>query len=178
MSESVMWLRTLLVWLADFRVSSPQGSQARLLIFGVKASMAQVSLIDIKSGKLIEHVAGNPTALKAPSIVKISLNPETLKSATRAGSDLVIELTTGEQIVLKGFFIVSADGLRNELVLEHQGKFWHATYEPDQASLSLKEISNVDELLVDDGDNTFMWLLGALGIGGVAALVGGGGGGG
>ncbi|KAA6167084.1 BapA prefix-like domain-containing protein, partial [Pseudomonas marginalis] len=140
--------------------------------------MAQVSLIDIKSGKLIEHVAGNPTTLNTPSIVKISLNPDTLKSATQTGSDLVIELTTGEQIVLKGFFIVSADGLHNELVLEHQGKYWHATYEPDQASLSLKEISDVDELLVDDGDNTFMWLLGALGIGGAAALVGGGGGGG
>ncbi|WP_248132944.1 BapA prefix-like domain-containing protein, partial [Pseudomonas sp. B329] len=140
--------------------------------------MAQVSLIDITSGKLVAQSTGNSITVGGPSIVKISLNPQTLKSASQAGSDLVIELTTGEQIVLKGFFIVSADGLRNELVLEHQGKFWHATYEPDHASLSLKEISNVDELLVDDGDNTFMWLLGALGLGGVAALVGGGGGGG
>lgn len=76
---------------------------------------------------------------------------------------------------------MAADGLHNELVLENEGKFWHATYEPSQASLSLKEISNVDELLVEDGDNTFMWLIGALGLGGVVALAshsGGGGGGG
>ncbi|WP_277761077.1 Ig-like domain-containing protein [Pseudomonas sp. A34-9] len=140
--------------------------------------MAQVSLIDIKSGKLVEQATGSSTTVGSPSIVKISLNPETLKSASRAGNDLVIVLKSGEQVVLKGFFIVAADGLHNELVLENEGKFWHATYEPSQASLTLKEISNVDELLVEDGDNTFMWLLGALGLGGVVALASGGGGGG
>ncbi|TLG90959.1 BapA prefix-like domain-containing protein, partial [Pseudomonas edaphica] len=100
--------------------------------------MAQVSLIDIKSGKLVEQATGNSTTVGSPSIVKISLNPETLKSASRAGDDLVIVLKSGEQVVLKGFFVVAADGLHNELVLESEGKFWHATYEPSQASLSLK----------------------------------------
>ncbi|SFB39497.1 hypothetical protein SAMN05216248_105177, partial [Pseudomonas simiae] len=140
--------------------------------------MAWVSLIDIKSGKLVEQATSRTIAVGRPSIVKISLNPEMLKSTSRAGNDLVIVLKSGEQIVIEGFFVVSADGLHNELVLENEGKIWHALYKQIPESLSLKEISNVDELLIADGDNTFMWLIGALGLGGAVALAGGGGGGG
>ncbi len=142
--------------------------------------MVQISLINMNSGKLVEQMAGGSIEVQLPSIVKVSLSPEALKSYYRSGNDLIIELKSGEEIVLKDFFIVSADGQRNELVLEDNGRFWHATNGQNEASLSLKEITGIDELLLgESSDNTYMWLLGAIALGGgVAALASGGGGGG
>ncbi|MCB2254976.1 BapA prefix-like domain-containing protein, partial [Pseudomonas chlororaphis] len=141
--------------------------------------MAQTSLIDIKSGKVIEQVKANLVSVKAPSIVKISLSPQDMKSYYKSGNNLVIELKSGKQIVLENFFVAAPDGARNELVLEDQGHYWHASYGENEASLSLKEISGMDELLIsEDGDNAYMWLVGALGLGGVVALAESGGSGG
>ncbi|MGN7742385.1 BapA/Bap/LapF family prefix-like domain-containing protein, partial [Pseudomonas sp. 22526] len=148
-------------------------------IFGVLLEMALASLIDIKSGKVVEQINANLVSVNAPSIVKISLSPQDMKSYYKSGNNLVIELASGEQIVLEGFFVVAPDGARNELVLEDQGHYWHASYGENEASLSLEEISSIDKLLISEGGgNAYMWLLGALGLGGVVALADSGGGGG
>ncbi|MGY4817812.1 Ig-like domain-containing protein [Pseudomonas chlororaphis subsp. piscium] len=148
-------------------------------IFGVLLEMALASLIDIKSGKVVEQIKANLVSVNAPSIVKISLSPQDMKSYYKSGNNLVIELASGEQIVLEGFFVVAPDGARNELVLEDQGHYWHASYGENEASLSLEEISGIDKLLISEGGgNAYMWLVGALGLGGVVALADSGGGGG
>ncbi|HEP8703085.1 TPA: BapA prefix-like domain-containing protein, partial [Pseudomonas aeruginosa] len=140
-------------------------------IFGDVLEMARISLIDIKSGKAVEQLQANLVSVKTPCIVKVSLNPQDMKSYRQEGNNLVIELKSGGQLVLKDFFAIASDGARNELVLEHQGHYWHAVYGENQASLSLEEISGVDELLISkEGDATFMWLLGALGLGGLAVV--------
>ncbi|WP_036998403.1 BapA/Bap/LapF family prefix-like domain-containing protein, partial [Pseudomonas chlororaphis] len=139
--------------------------------------MALASLIDIKSGKVVEQINANLVSVKAPCIVKISLSPQDMKSYYKSGNNLVIELKSGERIVLEGFFVVAPDGARNELVLEDQGHYWHASYGENEASLSLEEISDIDKLLISEGGgNAYLWLVGALGLGGVVALVDSGGG--
>ncbi|MCO2439416.1 BapA prefix-like domain-containing protein [Pseudomonas aeruginosa] len=158
---------------------SNQGLPSRFFNCRAEVIMVQISLINMNSGKLVEQMAGGSIEVQLPSIVKVSLSPEALKSYYRSGNDLIIELKSGEEIVLKDFFIVSADGQRNELVLEDNGRFWHATNGQNEASLSLKEITGIDELLLgESSDNTYIWLLGAIALGGgVAALASGGGGG-
>lgn len=138
--------------------------------------MTQASLIDIRIGKNFEQVAGNQISVKTSSTVRLSLNAQDMKSYYKSGNNLVIELKSGKRTVLESFFVATPDDARNELVLENQGHYWRASYGESETSLSLEKMFGIDDLLASTaGDSTYMWLVGAFGLGGVAASANSGG---
>ncbi|MCF5016002.1 Ig-like domain-containing protein, partial [Pseudomonas lactis] len=142
--------------------------------------MAKISLLGVGSGEAVEQAEGLPVNITVPSIVKIGVAPSDIQSCKQSGHDLVIALKSGETIVLKNFFVILAGGPPNELVLEENGKFWQASYVKDTSVFTFDEISTADnEVLKDEtDDHTYLWLVGALGLAGVVALVKSGDGGG
>ncbi|MDP4533729.1 Ig-like domain-containing protein, partial [Marinobacter salarius] len=108
----------------------------------------------------------NPTN----SVITLSVGPEEIASIDTVADDLLVTLTSGESIVIEGFF-APGDDQRNELVLkDSSGIFWWGQYDSPWSEFSFAEIT-VDEIAgAGAGDGSGWWLL--AGIGGAAAVAG------
>jgi T1SS-143 domain-containing protein len=108
----------------------------------------------------------NPTN----SVITLSVGPEEIASIDTVADDLLVTLTSGESIVIEGFF-APGDDQRNELVLkDSSGIFWWGQYDSPWSEFSFAEII-VDEVAsAGAGDGSGWWLL--AGIGGAAAVAG------
>ncbi|WP_157665576.1 Ig-like domain-containing protein [Marinobacter salarius] len=108
----------------------------------------------------------NPTN----SVITLSVGPEEIASIDTVADDLLVTLTSGESIVIEGFF-APGDDQRNELVLkDSSGIFWWGQYDSPWSEFSFAEIT-VDEVAsAGAGDGSGWWLL--AGIGGAAAVAG------
>ncbi|GAB3275342.1 Ig-like domain-containing protein [Parahaliea aestuarii] len=127
-----------------------------------------------------------PAALVQPSDVSLDVSPDEVLAVSRSGNALVIELISGEQVVINDFF--SAEG-RSHLYFQDD-EFAGAVFladlpaDPPEGALALnaQQVADTKEDDDDGGAGLFAGgtgiALGALALAGIAAAAGGGGGGG
>ena len=131
-----------------------------------------------KSGGAARQVTAEGLMLDRPSIVFLKAAPEGVLKYERRDRDLVLVLRDGKEIAVPGFFAEHADGGRNDLVLEDDGGvLWWGQYTQPWSEFQFTEIEWVDPAAGLLPEGMPGWLLGALGVLGVAAAAGGGGGG-
>ena len=132
-----------------------------------------------KSGGPARQATAEGLALDRPSIVFLKAAPEGVLKYERRGGDLVLVLRDGKEIAVPGFFAEYPDSGRNDLVLEDDaGVLWWGQYTQPWSDFQFTEIEWTDPAAALLPDGVPGWLLGALGVLGVAAAAGGGGGGG
>ncbi|WP_103334315.1 VCBS domain-containing protein [Pseudotabrizicola formosa] len=79
--------------------------------------------------------------LDRPSVVTLQLDPAQVQAFRRSGSDLVLILKDGTTFTIKDFYVVDAEGERNDLVLvDGDGVVWWAQYSGPDAMFELAEI--------------------------------------
>ncbi|MFN4156230.1 MAG: VCBS domain-containing protein [Paracoccaceae bacterium] len=79
--------------------------------------------------------------LDRPSVISLQIDPAQVLNFRRAGSDLVLVLKDGTVFTIKGFYVVDAEGERNDLVLiDGDGVVWWAQYTRPDAVFELAEI--------------------------------------
>ncbi|MFC6376750.1 Ig-like domain-containing protein, partial [Tatumella terrea] len=121
-----------------------------------------------KSDGLSKSVNIDNLVLSGSSVVKLHIDPATVRSFERHGNDLTIVINDGHRIVIKNFFIHENDSHRNELILEDgAGVYWWGQYTSPWTSFTFTEIEWHDGLPI------FAGLAGA-GLLGLAALLAGG----
>ena len=82
-----------------------------------------------KSDGLSKSVNIDNLVLSGSSVVKLHIDPATVRSFERHGNDLTIVINDGHRIVIKNFFIHENDSHRNELILEDgAGVYWWGQY--------------------------------------------------
>ncbi|NYT26322.1 tandem-95 repeat protein, partial [Alcaligenaceae bacterium] len=131
-------------------------------------------LIDVFS-----KIAGNTQtvdpdniSLQSPSIVRLKIAPEAVRSFVRDGDDLKLVLATGEIVVIGNFFVQEPDGTRNDLVLEDAaGVLWWGQYSTPWQEFHFTEIET------EGSAASPWWLLAGLGLLGLGAAAASGGGG-
>ncbi|WP_143479457.1 Ig-like domain-containing protein, partial [Pseudomonas fluorescens] len=146
--------------------------------------MKNITVVDKATGTTTEHALGT-TSLKGTSIVKMPFGPESVQSFQQSGQNLVVTLKSGETVTVQNFFVVGADGAKNQLVLEGaDGTLLLGNYSTPYSGFTFTEISTLDDLGVAAiaADSSIpswvLWGLGILAVGGAAAAMSGGGGGG
>ena len=146
--------------------------------------MKNITIVDKATGTATEHALGT-TSLKGTSIVKLPFGPESVQSFQQSGQNLVVTLKSGETVTVQNFFVVGADGAKNQLVLEGaDGTLLLGNYSTPYSGFTFTEISTLDDLGVaaiaadSSVPNWVLWGLGLLAVGGAAAAMSGGGGGG
>ncbi len=118
-----------------------------------------------------ETIDANSVDLQSPSIVRLKIAPEAVRSFERQGADLKLVLLSGETVLIQNFFVQDGDGNRSDLVLEDAaGVLWWGQYSAPWSEFHFTEIET-------DTAVSPWWLLGGLGLLGLAAGSGGGGGG-
>ncbi|MGO4396137.1 Ig-like domain-containing protein [Variovorax sp. M-6] len=132
-----------------------------------------------KSGGAARQATAEGLVLDRPSIVFLKVAPESVARYERRGGDLVLVLRDGKEIAAPGFFETYADSGRNDLVLEDgAGVLWWGQYTQPWSDFQFTEIEWTDPAAALLPDGVPGWLLGALGVLGIAAAAAGGGGGG
>lgn len=141
--------------------------------------MSDISENIIVVGKTTGHIAamsfGN-IPLDAISIVKLPASPPEIISSHRVDNDLILELSSGESVVIHNFFITDGE-LRSEIVLEgDDGVLWWGQYDSAFTGFNFTELAALDELLLLTQAGTTIpgWLLLGMGVigAGVAAASG------
>ncbi|SDH82091.1 Ig-like domain-containing protein [Pseudomonas panipatensis] len=147
--------------------------------------MAAIQLIAKSTGQVTDVSGNNLLSLARPSVVKIAVSPDNVKSISRNGDSMVIHLKNGEVITINNFFHV-VDGVRNDLVMEDSNhQLWLADYSEPWTGANLHELDSIDTLVAEQSSdhNPVLGLLvpaaglGAIGIGNYLSAHGGGGGG-
>ncbi|MGE7368843.1 BapA/Bap/LapF family prefix-like domain-containing protein [Neorhizobium sp. NPDC001467] len=140
-------------------------------------------VVDKVSGQT-STVAGSDIPLSGPSTVRLTLAPTDVASTARSGSDLIINLKSGEQIRIDGFFEQQGEQ-QSELVFQDEaGNVWSTQYAEELAGVQVEELGAVDQMVgsAAAGGASGLGVLAPLGLlGAVAAAaagMGGGGGGG
>ncbi len=136
------------------------------------------------SVEVIDKQTGNVEALDlekvqnlSNSVVKLNVGPAQIDSFSNVDGNLSILLTSGEEVVIPGFFLPTGDE-RNELVLEDADNvWWWGQYETPWDSFYFTEITPLAMVPPVAEDGVPWWLI-AAGLLGAAALIGSGGGGG
>ncbi|MBP6018350.1 MAG: cadherin-like domain-containing protein [Burkholderiaceae bacterium] len=120
-----------------------------------------------------ETIDANSVNLQSPSIVRLKIAPEAVRSLERHGADLKLVLLSGETVFIQNFFVQDDDGNRSDLVLEDDaGVLWWGQYSTPWSEFHFTEIET-------DTAVSPWWLLAGLGLlGGAAVGASGGGGGG
>lgn len=142
-----------------------------------------VAVVSDKASGQTSTVATNDISITRPSTIKLELSPKDISATSRSGSDLIINLTNGEQIRIDGFFTGEGDE-RSELILEDEsGNLWNGEYTDTFADLQFEPLGAVDEMVGGAGAagaGSALGILGPLALAGaaLAAVAGGGGGGG
>ncbi|MGF9564852.1 BapA prefix-like domain-containing protein [Neorhizobium sp. BT27B] len=141
-----------------------------------------VAVVSDKVSGETSTVATNEISITRPSTIKLKLSPKDISATSRSGSDLIINLTNGEQIRIDGFFTGEGDK-RSELILEDEfGNLWNGEYTDAFADLQFEPLSAVDQMVggaAAAGAGSAFSILGPLALAGAAlAAVGAGGGGG
>ncbi|WP_421843862.1 Ig-like domain-containing protein [Marinobacter algicola] len=119
-----------------------------------------------QSSEVELNALDNPTN----SVITLSVGPEEIASIDARADDLLVTLTSGESIVVEGFF-APGDDQRNELVLKDSSDiFWWGQYDSPWSEFSFAEINVGEIAIASAGDGSGWWLL--AGIGGAAAVAG------
>uniref|UniRef100_UPI000471940B Ig-like domain-containing protein n=1 Tax=Tatumella sp. UCD-D_suzukii TaxID=1408192 RepID=UPI000471940B len=121
-----------------------------------------------KTDGLSKNVNIDNLVLSGSSVVKLHIDPATVRSFERHGNDLTIVINDGHRVVIKNFFVHENDSHRNELILEDgAGVYWWGQYTSPWSAFTFTEIEWHDGLPI------FAGLAGA-GLLGLAALLAGG----
>src|SRR5690606_30774201 len=105
------------------------------------------------------------------SVVVLPYAPKDIATFQRAGNDLILQLHNGRAIRIANFYVTSANGIDNDLVLQDDnGTLWHGTHSEGLADFSFFELHSVDQLITgSDNFNAALFALGALGAAGAVA---------
>lgn len=141
-----------------------------------------VAVVSDKVSGQTSTVTTNEISITRPSTIKLELSPKDISATSRSGSDLIINLTNGEQIRIDGFFTGEGDK-RSELILEDEfGNLWNGEYTDAFADLQFEPLGAVDQMVggaAAAGAGSAFGILGPLALAGAAlAAVGAGEGGG
>ncbi len=133
--------------------------------------MADISIISKETAQQVEHI-GNSFKLGEPVVVVIDVAPEEVASIDRSGNNLTITLKNGEQIYIENYFAADNSLVfkndQNQLLLAQVTDASGAILDP----ISYLNLEEVTPLLYGAESEAFVpWLVGAVGIGGLAAAV-------
>src|SRR5690606_31314453 len=99
-------------------------------------------------------VSESAIVLEPPSVVVLPYGREEVASFRREGLDLVIRLHSGETVRIANYYVKSADGVSNDLVLQDDdGTLWLGQHSDGLADFQFAEIQSVDQLI--GGGNDF-----------------------
>ncbi|MDK8756555.1 BapA/Bap/LapF family prefix-like domain-containing protein, partial [Acinetobacter radioresistens] len=133
--------------------------------------MADISIISKETAQQVEHI-GNSFKLGEPVVVVIDVAPEEVASIDRSGNNLTITLKNGEQIYIENYFAADNSLVfkndQNQLLLAQVTDASGAILDP----ISYLNLEEVTPLLYGAESEAYVpWLVGAVGIGGLAAAV-------
>ncbi|EXF56271.1 hemolysin-type calcium-binding repeat family protein [Acinetobacter sp. 1294596] len=133
--------------------------------------MADIFIISKETAQQVEHI-GNSFKLGEPVVVVIDVAPEEVASIDRSGNSLTITLKNGEQIYIENYFAADNSLVfkndQNQLLLAQVTDASGAILDP----ISYLNLEEVTPLLYGAESEAFVpWLVGAVGIGGLAAAV-------
>ena len=112
-----------------------------------------------KSGGDVSNVSSGDITLTQPSIVKLPFGPEEVSGYEQDGNNLIVNLVSGEQEVIYGFFDAQ-DGERHDLVLEDgEAVVWWGQYESPWSGFTFAEIQEAAVAPVASGGGIPLWAL-------------------
>ncbi|MGG2424933.1 BapA/Bap/LapF family prefix-like domain-containing protein, partial [Ralstonia pseudosolanacearum] len=135
--------------------------------------MTKLRVIDANTGTLIAE-GSNRVTVKPPSIVQIDIQSRDVRASHRAGNDMVIELASGETVIVENFYATQPSGQGNELVFSGGGELWRATPSADASTFELTDLSKLDPEAGGKGAGAgvnLLWPLSILGLVGAAIAI-------